>query len=59
MVTKTCANGPVGPLQVAGSLTITVAEAVAGVAGVDDPPLLHAVIHALVNTNPEVARTTQ
>lgn len=47
MVTKTCANGPLGPLQVAGSLNITFAAAVVGAAGVvgaEDPPLLQGAI---------------
>jgi hypothetical protein len=59
MVTNTCANGPVGPLQVAGSLSITLAAAMAGRAGAEDPPLLHAAIDMPASTNPEIAKIAQ
>jgi hypothetical protein len=60
MVTKTCANGPVGPLQVAGSLNITLAAPVAGTAGTaGDSPLLQAAIDMPASTNPDIAQIAQ
>src|SRR3984957_21197233 len=61
VVTNPGANGPGGPLQVSGSLIITLAVAMAGAAGVEDPlpPLLHAAIDMPASTNPDIAKIAQ
>jgi hypothetical protein len=59
MVTYTCAYGPVGPAQVAGSLNITVAEPVdVVVAGGEEDPLLHATANAPARSTLDADATT-